>query len=244
VAVATRLGPQDLDSALAIVAEAAAADGDQPFERPVIELLLALIPGDRAGYFEYLLPDLDLYKVEEPIVEFDWAADVVQAYIQDWPLLDKRWNGRTAAVLFSDCLSERQRRRDAWYIEVMRPNGVEHELKMWLPAPEGGVRGFWVMRNRRSADFDERDRAVLTILRPHLAAIRERWERRHHPPGLTDRENEVLGLVRIGLTNQEIADRLIISTGTVRRHLENIFDKLGVHTRTAAVAHAFAPHAS
>jgi DNA-binding CsgD family transcriptional regulator len=49
----------------------------------------------------------------------------------------------------------------------------------------------------------------------------------------------VVRLLREGLTNQEIAERLIISTGTVRTHLEHVFEKLGVHTRTAAVARAF-----
>jgi ATP/maltotriose-dependent transcriptional regulator MalT len=49
----------------------------------------------------------------------------------------------------------------------------------------------------------------------------------------------VLSLVREGLTNAEIAQRLVVSTTTVRSHLEKIFEKLGVHTRTAAVARAF-----
>jgi ATP/maltotriose-dependent transcriptional regulator MalT len=101
------------------------------------------------------------------------------------------------------------------------------------------TRGFFFIRGRRDRDFDERDRAVLTVLRPHLSAIRERWEQRRRVHGLTDREVEVVRLVKEGLTNQEIADRLVIATGTVRTHLENIFEKLGVHTRTAAVARAF-----
>ena len=55
-------------------------------------------------------------------------------------------------------------------------------------------------------------------------------------PGLTRREQEVVVLVAEGKTNAEIARQLWISPGTVRRHLENVYAKLGVHTRTAAAA--------
>ena len=91
-------------------------------------------------------------------------------------------------------------------------------------------------RDSGRRDIDERDRAVLALLRPHLASIRERWERRHRPPLLTARETHVLELVAEGLTNAEVATRLAISHTTVCTHLVNVFDKLGVHTRTAAVA--------
>jgi DNA-binding CsgD family transcriptional regulator len=53
---------------------------------------------------------------------------------------------------------------------------------------------------------------------------------------LTPREREVIALVGDGMHNSEIAETLWVSPGTVRKHLENIYDKLGVHTRTAAVA--------
>jgi DNA-binding NarL/FixJ family response regulator len=53
---------------------------------------------------------------------------------------------------------------------------------------------------------------------------------------LTDREREVLDLLAQGLANKEIAERLFITTNTVKRHLKAIFEKLGVHTRSAATA--------
>lgn len=57
--------------------------------------------------------------------------------------------------------------------------------------------------------------------------------------GLTDRELEVLRLIAVGKTNQAIADDLMISTHTVARHVQNIFTKLDVPSRTAAAAYAF-----
>lgn len=53
---------------------------------------------------------------------------------------------------------------------------------------------------------------------------------------LTDREREVLDLVARGKTNKEIAEKLVITTNTVKRHLKAIFVKLDIHTRSAAAA--------
>ena len=53
---------------------------------------------------------------------------------------------------------------------------------------------------------------------------------------LTDREREVLDLLAQGLTNKEIAEKLFITTNTVKRHLKAVFEKLDVHTRSAATA--------
>lgn len=58
------------------------------------------------------------------------------------------------------------------------------------------------------------------------------------PEPLTARELEVLRLVAAGLTNQEIADQLVVTLATVKRHIANSYGKLGVGHRTEAVARA------
>ncbi len=56
---------------------------------------------------------------------------------------------------------------------------------------------------------------------------------------LSERETEVLKLMSEGMTNQEIAKKLVVSQSTVKFHVSNVLVKLGVNTRTEAVAYAF-----
>jgi NarL family two-component system response regulator LiaR len=67
-----------------------------------------------------------------------------------------------------------------------------------------------------------------------------RAARRGHQPGddLTEREREVLALMVDGLTNPEIAEKLVVSATTVKTHVSNILSKLDVSTRTEAVSFA------
>jgi DNA-binding CsgD family transcriptional regulator len=146
---------------------------------------------------------------------------------------------------FADFVSSRELHRLDYYDHALRPLGIEHQIRLWLAAHRGVARYFYVSRRAADGDFTERDRDVLELLRPFLAALRERFDatfggglNRH---GLTDREAEILAWVARGKTNQEIAALLVVSPHTVRTHLENAFKKLRVHTRTAAVIRAFAP---
>jgi NarL family two-component system response regulator LiaR len=58
------------------------------------------------------------------------------------------------------------------------------------------------------------------------------------PDHLSQRELEILRLVASGRSNQQIADELVISLNTVRRHVSNVFDKTGVANRTEASVYA------
>ena len=94
----------------------------------------------------------------------------------------------------------------------------------------------------------ERAAAELTALGATVAADRARTVARSlgaRPTGragLTRRELEVLGLVAGGLSNRQIADELVVSEHTVHRHVANVFTKLGVSSRAAAVAAAADQH--
>lgn len=57
-------------------------------------------------------------------------------------------------------------------------------------------------------------------------------------PTLTEREREVLTLLDEGYTQKEIAQRLYLSPNTIRRHLQNVYEKLGVTNKTLVVKKA------
>lgn len=71
------------------------------------------------------------------------------------------------------------------------------------------------------------------VVQPRLAAVAV-----GDPPPLTRRELQILRLMAGGANTKGMAERLHVSPATVRNHVQNIFGKLGVHSRLEAVAHA------
>jgi DNA-binding CsgD family transcriptional regulator len=150
-----------------------------------------------------------------------------------------------SVVKIADFYSARQWRSVGTRCGINRPMGFASDLMLTLPGTPGAhqERGrtmrLFLFRGP-GPDFSERDRAVLTLLRPHLhQAFLDAEQRRHPAPQLTVRQRELLQLLAAGHTNRQIGRRLGISEGTVRSHLEGIYTRLGVSSRTAAVARAF-----
>ena len=101
-------------------------------------------------------------------------------------------------------------------------NGAEHIVQFYF-ARVGG-------------HFSEHDLALLWTLGPVLLRLARERPTPALPASLTVTERRILTYVAAGLSNPEIAEQITVATSTVRKHLENIYRKLGVGNRTAAIA--------
>jgi DNA-binding CsgD family transcriptional regulator len=311
------------------------------FRAGVLPGIRGLVDSDVIAYNEVDVESGTYYFVEEPFgaLDTDATARLVDL-AHEHPVIARNRLGDLAPHTISDFLSVRAFHRLALYAEMFRMVGAEDQLAFGLP----GDVTIGIAMNRSSRSFTARDRAVLDLLRPHLAKAwqevqeRERanalvgalergfeeegcavvlldgrgriehasdfarelleaygggsgvpadvedWlgaepdpdaltvegprgslrvralprpgapgsltllltERRSSPLstqelahlGLSGREAQVLRLVARGADNAAIAADLGIATNTVRKHLERVYSKLGVHTRTEAAAFA------
>jgi DNA-binding NarL/FixJ family response regulator len=129
-----------------------------------------------------------------------------------------------------------------WFLRAARQRGVPAVVVSALGAPQDIDRAFeefGVFAFVEKESFNRRAFAA-TIAEAARAAVRAASSSDAPPPlnDLTDREREVLALLTLGSTNRQIAETLLISPNTVKKHVDHILQKLGVRTRAGAVAAA------
>jgi DNA-binding CsgD family transcriptional regulator len=242
-----------LDFLMAAVAD----EGTTPFSTDVLAGLRRVVRCEAVCYWEWSVQEL---------LEFSLAADEPESILPVWRvypqvrqddplpggaprgslLPNREWLGRTLAI--SDFLSDREFRRRGLYAEVCKPLGVRAVMKVFLPT--GTATGASLVFDTTRSRFAEGHRLTLQRLVPHLAQLRRNALARRTYPALIDstaaartrllrltaRERVVLARAAAGETNAAIAAALFISPGTVRKHLEHIYDKLEVRSRTEAAA--------
>ena len=207
------------------------------------EICLERYDSGRQGY--WLLQGLPVTDDTGPAE--DWLQGWLQVYWENyWDCQPCSYAARTgdlrSVVTTADFYSARQWHSTGMHSDVYRPLGLEHELQLCLPGAGPGQTVRLYLFRGPGPDFCERDRALLTLLRPHLhQAYLDAERHRRDTPQLTPRQRELLRLVAAGHTNTQIARRLGLSEGTVRTHLKNIYTRLNVSSRTAAVTRTF-PH--
>jgi DNA-binding CsgD family transcriptional regulator len=231
-----RLSGSDYRKALDALCAAGDVDGPQPFPQPVLHALRELVPCDVVTFHSSSAAG------ERVLV---YTGDPVAAVTPEIRAARRRLKHEdpvrhaAGAQRLDDVVSLREFRRREFYVGVHRPLGIEYMLWLYMEPGSGGRLEF----DRFENNFSERDRGVLDLLGPHLRQF-VRAARRRAPAStasrsLTPREREVLSYVAEGRTNDEVAHLLSISSQTVRKHLENAYEKLDVHTRTGAVAAVF-----
>ena len=149
----------------------------------------------------------------------------------------------------SDSWSMASFQRTPLYADYYRRIGIDCVLAMPVHQSRGWLVS-WVL-NRRGRDFSEREVALLDQVRAALSRFfaHTDWLTRLAPSiaappplaagtSLTPREREVLQWVAAGKTDRDIAQILGISPRTVHKHLQHVYTKLGVETRTAAAMRA------
>jgi len=157
-----------------------------------------------------------------------------------WPTINCSYTERIPRLrhevtMTEDFYSARQWHSTAMYTDYLRPGGVDKSLIMPLPGPPGIARRLVFFRGHGQS-FSDKQRSAAMLLQPHIADALRLQARRAATLSLTARQRELLQLVAAGHTNRAIARQLGLSPGTVRKHLENTFARLGVASRTEAIA--------
>lgn len=240
------LSAADLRGVLGFLEVAGEVDGVDPFPESVLAALLQLIPADVVSYgdFDRASSGWRSGVCWQGVVLADVTSDIREAHLRytdqmphpPWAPLAGR------AARWSDLMTRRRLHNLDVYAEVGKPLELEYQLELWMVTPDGVKGGFAF--DRAEGDFSDRDVDMLDTLRPHLAQLWRNARLRGRPAAaelLTRREREILAWVARGKTNGEIAGILYVAPGTVRKHLDNVFAKLDVGNRAAAVARAFLP---
>ncbi|SHK45512.1 two component transcriptional regulator, LuxR family [Pseudonocardia thermophila] len=171
----------------------------------------------------------------------DGVLDAVEALRPDIVLCDVRMQGVSGLDL---CRSIRERFEDTRVVLL----SVYDDEQYLFQALRAGASGYLLKQVSGDELVRQLELAItgVTVIDTVLAgravdtAARlkrdEFWPGARH--GLSQRESEVLSLVVNGLSNKQIAERLVVGEETVKSHLRSIYRKLGVNDRTGAVATA------
>jgi len=168
------------------------------------------------------------------------AAELSAHEEQDAPLLLQAAAATASGAVrladgeFPDAMDMLRRARTLW-LELGLPYEVA-QTRVRIAEASGGLGDFDTARFEFEA---ARDGFVRLGAAAEVRRVDQLADRDARPGNLTRREIEVLRLIAVGKTNREIAADLMISQHTVGRHVNNIFAKLGVTSRSAATAFAF-----
>jgi DNA-binding CsgD family transcriptional regulator len=155
-----------------------------------------------------------------------------------------RRSGLTQIYRETDMISDEARTSSEYYRAVYKPNDWNFALHMVMAAQEKFLGSVTLYRLAGKADFQYEDMFVLELLKDHLS-YRLEQHMRHENYGvekltvseavarfeLTRREHTILRMLMAGETHEDICRELVITPNTLKKHILNIYRKLGINTR-------------
>jgi len=228
----------------------AKTDDIEKIRRLFLEQLCSIIPHKKAFF------DIG-YMRDGAAVFFDplslnMTDEELNAYYEHYQATDYvAWMLPSNGPVFyrdSQIITHEARKKTTIYQRWMKPMGVYYSMGSTL-FDNGILYGSITLFRDDSADFTDEDVYVLEILTEHVTAnlsciypngIRKSLSyqsdgsmtEKYH---VTIRENEIIALIFKGLSNREIGEKLFISENTVKKHVNTIFHKLNVGTRTQLI---------
>lgn len=217
-----------------------------------LNLIRMLIPYT-AGYLVLLDEDQHIIREKSYFTGFSQRAQeayVDKYFAQDYLHYLFGFTKETTVFQDTKILSEEIRKRTDFYTRFLKPVGLIYGAGVLFIRGERITGIFNLFRDEEMGDFGGRDTEILEVLRKHLenmiwhvtqssraeVSVRRDLANFAHAHQLTAREADVLGLINRGYSNQEIADALVISLSTVKKHIYNIFSKTGAGSRSQLIS--------
>ncbi|OZI12600.1 hypothetical protein CEW92_05430 [Bacillaceae bacterium SAS-127] len=145
------------------------------------------------------------------------------------------------ALRLSDLVNPSLYEDSTFYYSFMKPYGYYDEMVICLFHEGTCIGVIGLARQENSGVFTSMDRKRFQLLSDLIAANLSPQQSKECPL-LSKRENEVVQLLKDGKTNQAIARELFISQNTVKKHIQNIFQKYNVQNRTQLVRKIWQVH--
>lgn len=237
-----RVADADTRGIFRFLGSAVAGTSREPLPLATLVGLQALLGADSTCYFELRRSDRGVVTyttTPEPSLA-PGSAEAQRVFGHQNPIGWRLWHPSNGALRFSAMAPRRDLERLEFYQHFMRPNGIRDTLKVWLWSSLESAA--CVALDRSDSDFTRREQDILGLLQRHLIEFRADALARPAPArmpldaSLTSREVEILTWATRGISDAEIAGLLTISIGTVGKHLEHAYAKLGVHSRSEALA--------
>lgn len=227
--------------------------GFDTMRKEVLQLIKYAVPFNNANFFladqksngDVILRDL--VNVNSLPTSDDDISDILNRYMKECSDIDStHWlvkSKKPMAYRITDFLSEASLESTNYYKEMFLPYNVHFGAQMVLAYEDESLGLLTLFRSKDEPNFSDAEIFFLDNLKEHLS-IRLYQQAKTSAPSttcsistfidkydLTRRECEILTLLFEGRTNEEIAQKLYISENTLRRHIYNMYSKIGIKSR-------------